>query len=223
MEDRMTFSKLLLSAGAMMIVGGVALAAGPKDVVKEPTKAPAVAKDNQPASPLDFVVKDINGKDTDLRQYKGKVVMIVNVASQCGFTPQYTALEAVYEKYKDQGFVILGFPANNFGKQEPGTNEQILEFCSSKFMVKFPLMSKISVKNGSEGPQAPLYKFLTSKETAGDFAGDISWNFNKFIVDRNGNIIARYASPTTPDHVSVTGEIEKALAAKPAGATASAR
>src|SRR5580765_4781035 len=223
MENLMIFSKLLLSAGAMMMLGGVALAAGPKDVVKEPTKAPAVAKDNQPAGPLDFVVKDINGKDSDLRQYKGKVVMIVNVASQCGFTPQYTALEAVYEKYKDQGFVILGFPANNFGKQEPGTNAQILEFCSSKFMVKFPLMSKISVKNDSEGPQAPLYKFLTSKDTAGDFAGDISWNFNKFIVDRNGNVIARYASPTKPDDASVTGEIEKALAAKASNATASAR
>ena len=220
----MSFSKLLLSAGVLMIVGGVALAAPPKDnVVKEPTKAPAVAKDNQPAGPLDFVVKDINGKDSDLSQYKGKVVMIVNVASQCGFTPQYTALQAVYEKYKDQGFVILGFPANNFGRQEPGTDAQILEFCSSKFAVKFPLMSKISVKDGSEGPQAPLYKFLTSKETAGDFAGDISWNFNKFIVDRNGNVIARYASPTKPDDAAVTGEIEKALAAKPAGATASAR
>jgi len=219
----MTFSKLLLGAGALMMAGGIVLAQMPKgNVIKEPTKAPAVAKDSQPAGPLDFVVKDINGKDADLRQYKGKVVMIVNVASQCGFTPQYTALEAVYEKYKDQGFVIIGFPANNFGKQEPGTDAQILEFCSSKFAVKFPMMSKISVKNGSEGPQAPLYTFLTSKETAGDFAGDISWNFNKFIVDRNGNVIARYASPTKPDDAAVTGEIEKALAAKAAGPTASA-
>lgn len=220
----MTIRKLVAAASAFVLCGA-AFAAPPSlpDVVKEPTKEPAVAKNNQPASPLDFVVKDIHGKDVDLKQYKGKVVMIVNVASKCGYTPQYTALQAVYEKYKDQGFVILGFPANNFGHQEPGSDSDILQFCSSKYMVTFPLMSKISVKDGQDGAQAPIYKYLTSKDTAGDFAGDITWNFNKFIVDRNGNLIARYTSKTTPDSKAVTTEIEKALAAKGAGATASAK
>ena len=219
----MKFSKIL-AAGALL-VAGVVIAAPPQlpDVVKAPTKEPAMSKNSQPASPLDFKVKDIDGKDVDLSAYKGKVVLIVNVASKCGFTPQYTALESVYEKYKDQGFVILGFPANNFGHQEPGSDAEILQFCSSKYMVKFPMFSKISVKDGSDGAQAPIYKFLTSKETAGDFAGDISWNFNKYIVDRNGNLIARFGSPTKPDDAKVTGEIEKALAAKGADSTASAK
>ena len=220
----MTSGKILAVASALLICQ-MALAQPAKmaDVVKEPTKEPAVAKNNQPASPLDFVVKDINGKDVDLKQYKGKVVMIVNVASKCGFTPQYTALEAVYEKYKDQGFVILGFPANNFGHQEPGSDSEILQFCTSKYMVKFPMMSKISVKDDGEGAKAPLYKYLTSKDTSGDFAGEITWNFNKFLVDRNGNLIARFNSPTKPDSEKVTKEIEAALAAKAAGQTAVAK
>jgi glutathione peroxidase len=224
MEDRMKTRNLIAFAGAMF-VGGIVMAAPPQlpDVVKEPTREPVMSRSNQPAGPLDFAVKDINGKDVDLKQYKGKVVMIVNVASKCGFTPQYTALEAVYEKYKDKGFVILGFPANNFGHQEPGTNEEILQFCSSKYMVKFPLLSKISVKDGADGAQAPIYKFLTTKDTAGDFGGEITWNFNKFLVDRNGNLIARFGSPTKPDDAKVTAEIEKALAAKGAGSTASAK
>src|SRR5215469_17689016 len=121
----MKLRDVLFAAGAL-VLGGVAMAAGPvypKDVVKPPTAAPATAKDGQPASPLDFTVKDINGHDVNLSQYKGKVVMIVNVASKCGYTPQYEQLEAVYKKYADKGFVILGFPANNFYSQEPGTNE----------------------------------------------------------------------------------------------------
>jgi glutathione peroxidase len=182
----------------------------PENVVKEPTKAPADTKDKQPAGPLDFTVETIDGTKQPLSAYKGKVVMIVNVASKCGFTKQYTQLEAVYKKYADQGFVILGFPANNFGGQEPGTNEEIKQFCSSKYDVTFPMMAKISVLGDDK---APLYKFLTDKPTAGDFAGDIGWNFNKFIVDRNGNLIARYNSKATPDAPIVTSEIEKALAA----------
>ena len=180
-------------------------------VIKDPTKEPAVAKDNQPASPLDFKVQDINGKEADLAQYKGKVVMIVNVASKCGYTPQYEGLEALYKAYADKGFVILGFPANDFGKQEPGTNEEIEKFCTSKFSVTFPMMSKISTLDPDK---APIYKFLTEKATAGDFAGDIAWNFNKFIIDRNGNVIARYGSPVKPSDKQITAEVEKALAAK---------
>ena len=215
----MRIGKVLVAAGAL-VLGGVALAARPsylKEVIKPPTDAPAAAKGDQPASPLDFTVKDINGKDSDLRQYKGKVVMIVNVASKCGFTPQYTALEAVYEKYKDQGFVILGFPANNFMHQEPAPTSRSRPSARCKYGVTFPMMSKISVKNlAKTRPAAPLYKFLTEQPTAGDFAGDIGWNFNKFIVDRNGNVIARYNSKTKPDAPSVTEEIEKALGAKAA-------
>jgi glutathione peroxidase len=204
---------LLVAAGAIALTGITLLAKpnSPANVVKEPTKVPAVSKDGKPAGPLDFTVEDINGKEAKLSQYKGKVVMIVNVASKCGFTPQYEQLQAAYKQYADKGFVIIGFPANNFLKQEPGTNEEIETFCKSKFGVTFPMMSKISV-GGSD--KAPLYKFLTEKETAGDFAGEIGWNFNKYIVDRNGNVIARYNSVTKPDDKIVVDEIEKALAAK---------
>jgi glutathione peroxidase len=142
-------------------------------------------------------------------------VMIVNVASKCGFTPQYKQLEEVYKKYADRGLVIIGFPANNFGGQEPGTNEQIKQFCSNKYDVTFPMMAKVSVVGEDK---APLYKFLTEKESAGDFAGEIGWNFNKFLVDRNGNLIARFNSKAKPDDAAVTEEIEKALDAKPAEA-----
>jgi glutathione peroxidase len=208
-----------LVAGGLVALCAAALWAKPsfpENVVKEPTKAPAQAKDNQPASPLDFTVKNIDGKAQPLSAYKGKVVMIVNVASKCGFTKQYVELEKIYKAYADRGFVILGFPANNFGHQEPGTNEEIKQFCSSKYDVTFPLMDKISVLGDDK---APLYKFLTEKPTAGDFSGDIGWNFNKFIVDRNGNLIARYNSKVTPDDAMVTSEIEKALAAHPAHAS----
>jgi glutathione peroxidase len=182
-----------------------------KDFIKDPSAAPAAASTTQPASPLDFSVKDIDGKEVNLANYKGKVVLIVNVASKCGFTPQYTGLEALYTKYKDQGFVIVGFPANNFKGQEPGTNEEIKQFCSNKYNVTFPIMSKISVKGDDK---APVYKFLTEPATAGDFAGDITWNFNKFLIDRNGNIMARFASPTKPDDAKLVGAVEKALNAK---------
>jgi len=127
-------------------------------VVKEPTQSPAKAHDNQPAGPLDFVVKTIDGKQQDLSEYKGKVVMIVNVASKCGYTPQYEQLEAIYKKYADRGFVILGFPANNFGHQEPGSDAEIKTFCSSKYDVTFPMMSKISVLGEDK---APLYSAAT--------------------------------------------------------------
>jgi glutathione peroxidase len=180
-------------------------------VVHEPTATATHGSTTQPASPLDFVVKDIDGKDVKLSDYKGKVVMIVNVASKCGFTPQYSGLEKLYKDHADKGFVILGFPANNFGGQEPGSNEEIKTFCSSKYEVTFPMMSKISVKGDDK---APLYKFLTEDATAGDFKGEIGWNFTKFIIDRNGNLIARFASKTTPGDKQLVGIVEKALDAK---------
>jgi glutathione peroxidase len=154
-----------------------------------------------------FTLNSIDGKPAPLAEYKGKVVLIVNVASQCGYTPQYSALEAIYEKYKDQGFVILGFPANNFGAQEPGTNEEIKTFCSRKYSVKFPMYSKISVKGDD---QAPLYAYLT-KQTSPGITGDIKWNFTKFLVDKNGNVVQRFEPAVTPDSKEVTSAIEKQL------------
>jgi len=173
------------------------------DVVKDPA-----APDTKAASPLDFTMKDIDGKDLNLADYKGKVVMIVNVASKCGFTPQYKGLEALYEKYKDKGFVILGFPANNFKSQEPGTDAQIKQFCTATYNVSFPMFSKISVKGDD---QAPLYKLLTSKDANGDFAGDIGWNFTKFLVGKDGKVYARFGSSTKPDDAKVVEAIEKGL------------
>jgi glutathione peroxidase len=161
------------------------------------------------AGPLQFTMKDIDGKDVDLAQYKGKVVMIVNVASKCGNTPQYKQLEEAYKKYGDKGFVILGFPANEFRQQEPGTNEEIKKFCTSKYNVDFPMFSKIVVKGDG---QAPLYQYLTSKQTNPKFAGDITWNFEKFLVGRDGQVAARFTPKTKPDAPEVTKAIETELA-----------
>jgi glutathione peroxidase len=154
-----------------------------------------------------FTLNSIDGKPGPLADYKGKVILLVNVASQCGYTPQYSALEGIYEKYKDRGFVILGFPANNFGAQEPGTNEEIKAFCTRKYNVTFPMYAKISVK----GPdQAPLYSYLT-KETGAGVAGEIKWNFTKFLVDREGKVVQRFEPAVTPDSKDVTSAIEKQL------------
>ena len=154
-----------------------------------------------------FTLNSIDGKPAPLADYKGKIVLIVNVASQCGYTPQYSALEAIFEKYKDQGFVVLGFPANNFGAQEPGTNEEIKSFCSRKYSVTFPMYAKISVKGADK---APLYQYLT-EQTGPAIAGDIKWNFTKFLVDRNGNVVQRFEPAITPDSKELTAAIEKQL------------
>jgi glutathione peroxidase len=165
----------------------------------------------KPASVLDFRAKDIDGKDVDLARFRGKVLLIVNTASQCGYTPQYKDLEAIYEKYKAQGFEVLAFPANEFGCQEPGTDEQIKEFCSTNYKVSFPLFSKIVVG----GKQIhPLYEFLTSSTTNPKFAGQIPWNFTKFLVNRKGEVIDRFQPEDSPSAAKVTGAIEKALAEK---------
>jgi len=159
------------------------------------------------SSIYDFTLPLLNGKDAPLADYKGKVVLVVNVASRCGFTPQYSALESVYEKYKDQGFVIVGFPANNFANQEPGTNEEIAKFCSGKYNVTFPVYGKVSVKGDD---QTPLYAYLT-KDANPSVAGDIKWNFTKFLVDRKGNVVQRFEPATTPDAPEVVAAIEAAL------------
>jgi glutathione peroxidase len=157
----------------------------------------------------DLPLKDIDGKDTSLKPYQGKVMLIVNVASKCGFTPQYTALEALHQKYKDRGLVVLGFPCNQFGGQEPGTDAEIKQFCSSKYNVTFPMFDKIEV-NGAN--RHPLYVMLAGKESP--FAGDIGWNFTKFLIGRDGKILNRYGSKVKPDSEEVTKAIEAALAAK---------
>ncbi|MCJ7524480.1 MAG: glutathione peroxidase [Candidatus Aminicenantes bacterium] len=159
-------------------------------------------------SVLDFSLKSIDGQDTALRQYKGKVLLLVNTASKCGFTPQYKTLEEVYKRYRDQGLVILGFPANNFLGQEPGTNPEIKNFCMINFGVSFPMFAKISVRGKDIHP---LYKFLVEKETNPKFAGKITWNFSKFLIDRQGNVVGRFEPKQVPDAPELISAIEKAL------------
>ena len=161
-------------------------------------------------SPLDFKVTNIDGQEVDLAAYKGKVVMIVNVASKCGLTPQYEQLQALYAKYKDKGLAILGFPANNVLGQEPGDNGEIKTFCTANYGVEFDMFSKISVAGDDI---APLYAFLISKEKNGEFGGRITWNFTKFLVGREGKVIDRFGPRTRPDDATVVEAVEKALAA----------
>ncbi|WP_435896172.1 glutathione peroxidase [Oceaniferula spumae] len=151
-------------------------------------------------------LKDIEGKKTSLQAYEGKVVLVVNVASKCGLTPQYSALEALYQKYKDKGLVVIGFPCNDFGGQEPGTLEEIKEFCSTKYQVTFPMMDKLHVK-GDE--QHPLYTALTGKDSP--FPGVVKWNFGKFLISKDGKLVARFGPRTTPNDAKVTEAVEKAL------------
>ena len=160
------------------------------------------------ASVFDITVKDIKGADTSLAAYRGKVLLIVNVASKCGYTKQYIGLEALYANYKDQGLVVLGFPCNQFGGQEPGTEADSVEYCSTKFNVKFPLFAKIEV-NGPD--RHPLYTFLSGE--GAKFPGKIGWNFNKSLVGRDGQVIARYESKVAPESDELVKAVEAALAA----------
>lgn len=154
----------------------------------------------------EYTVKDINKKEVKLSDYKGKVLLIVNVASQCGFTKQYSGLQEIYEKYKDQGFEVLGFPCNDFGGQEPGSNEEITEFCSLNFNVTFPMFDKVKVL-GDE--KEPLFEALTNNTVTGK--SNIKWNFEKFIIDKKGNVVDRFRSITKPESKKITSLIEKEL------------
>ncbi len=183
--------RLLMVVAPVLLVGLVAIAAEEKKSV------------------LDFKVKDIDGKEVDLAKYKGEVLMIVNTASKCGLTPQYEGLEDAYEKYKDKGFKVLAFPANEFGGQEPGSNADIKTFCTTKYNVTFPVFSKVVVKGDGI---TPLFQYLTEKDTNPKFAGPIQWNFNKFLVNRKGEVIARFEPKVKPDDPKVVEAIEKALA-----------
>lgn len=156
----------------------------------------------------DFTMNDIDGKPVNLSHYRGKVLLLVNTASLCGNTPQYSDLQAMYEQYHDKGFEILAFPANNFGQQEPGSNEEIKSFCFTKYSLTFPLFSKISVK-GSD--KHPLYQYLTEQSP---YPGEVEWNFQKYLVDRSGNIVGRFAHRTKPTAPEVVNEVERVLAGK---------
>lgn len=159
----------------------------------------------------DFTMKDIDGNNVKLSDYKGKTVLIVNVASFCGYTKQYTPLEQLYTQYKDKGLVILGFPANDFGAQEPGTDTEIKEFCSTKYNVTFPMFSKVTVKGADKHP---LFAWLTSGGGDSALAGEIGWNFEKFLVGPDGRLIARYETRTEPMSETIMSDIERSLGVK---------
>ncbi len=185
-------------------------AAGGQSATTPPAEKPKVTAETA-TSPLDFTMKDIDGHDVDLSKYKGQVVLIVNVASKCGFTPQYKQLQELYDKYRDQGLRILAFPANNFKEQEPGTNVEIKTFCQTEYHVTFDLFAKVSV-HGAD--MCELYKFLTSEQKDPGLGGDIAWNFTKFLVGRDGKVIDRYVPKMTPDAPLLVHAVERALAAK---------
>lgn len=151
----------------------------------------------------EFTLNGIDGKPMPLGSLKGKAVLVVNVASQCGYTPQYAGLEALYRKYKDRGLVVVGVPANNFGGQEPGTDEEIKQFCSRKYNVTFPMLSKVSVKGAG---MTPLYQYLTSAK-----GGDVKWNFTKFLVGKDGKVVERFEPAVAPDATELAAAVEKAL------------
>jgi glutathione peroxidase len=166
------------------------------------------AEDEKVTSPLEFKLKDIDGKEADLSKYKGKVVLLVNVASECGYTKQYAGLQELYEKYQKDGLVVVGVPSNDFDMQEPGTDEEIKKFCSTKYKVTFPMMSKVVVKGKG---QVPLYTFLTSKDTNPDFAGQVGWNFEKFLIGRDGKVVGRYKSAVEPNSDDLVKAVRKEL------------
>jgi glutathione peroxidase len=202
----MRSSSVVMSISLSLALGPacISAASGPGVEKKEPTNMSEAAC---PAA-LDFRVKSIDGKDVDLCSYKGNVVLIVNVASKCGLTPQYDGLEALNKKYHDKGLRILGFPANNFGSQEPGSNEEIQQFCKLKYGVSFDMFSKISVKGDDT---ADLYKYLTAGGGDTAIAGEVKWNFQKYLVDRNGKLVAVFSPKTEPDAPELVTAIEKLL------------
>jgi glutathione peroxidase len=199
----------LLLAGLTVAVGTAGALFAQNTPATPATPAPGLAVPPAATEALNFKMKDIDGKEVNLADYKGKVLLVVNVASKCGNTPQYAGLESTYEKLKDKGFAILGFPANNFREQEPGTDAQIKEFCSATYGVKFPMFSKISVKGDD---MHPLYKYLTSVDTKPQPKGDITWNFEKFLIGRDGQVIARFAPKTKIEDPAVMSAINDALA-----------
>ena len=196
-ETRNLSRRSILATGLALIVAAATagvVSAGP----------PAASPQGKPMSFHDLSAKDIDGKDVSFKQYQGRVALVVNVASQCGFTPQYAGLQKLHTEYKDKGLVVLGFPSNEFGAQEPGTEAEIKSFCSLKYNVNFPMFSKVSVKKGDQ--QSPVYQFLTQKEAAP------RWNFSKYLVGKDGQVIASFASNVAPESPELRQAIDKALA-----------
>ena len=171
----------------------------------------AESKDAKTPPVLNFTMNSLEGKPVDLKNYAGKVVLIVNTASKCGFTPQYKGLQALNEKYKDQGLAVLGFPANDFGQQEPGTAAEIGSFCEKNYGVTFDMFDKVKVTGEDK---TPLYKFLTDKDTDPQFPGEVGWNFEKFLIGRDGQILNRFKSAVKPESDEMTTAIENALNTK---------
>lgn len=170
------------------------------------------AEEKKVSSPLEYTMKDIDGKDVELSKYKGKVVLFVNVASECGLTKQYTGLQELYEKYEKEGFVLVGVPANEFGGQEPGSNEEIKKFCNTKYKVTFPMLAKVVVKGAD---QVPLYKTLVDATPNKDGKVEqVSWNFEKFLIGRDGKVAARFAPRVEPSAAELKKAIETELAKK---------
>lgn len=189
------------------------LAASAEASPSAPTTQPQ--EDSAVPGPLNFTMKSLAGQDVPLSHYQGKVILMVNVASKCGNTPQYAGLERVYKKYADKGFIILGFPSNDFHHQEPGTDQEISQFCTQKYGVTFDMFSKVDVKGET---QCPLYQFLTSEQTDPQFPGPITWNFEKFLIGRDGKVIARFKPKVQPESDPVITAIEAALAQPTASA-----
>lgn len=188
------------------VVFSLAIAAGSVAVAADKN-----SEGKKVAPALNFTMKSLAGKDVELGKYQGKVVLVVNVASECGLTKQYEGLQKLHKEFAGQGLAVLGFPANEFGAQEPGTDEQIAKFCKANYGVDFDMFSKVVVKGNG---QCDLYKFLTSKETDPKFAGDIKWNFEKFLIGRNGEIVARFAPPVEPTSEEVVNTIKAELSKK---------
>ena len=191
--------RIVIVVGLAVALGGLTWTSAAGE--KGDKKVPAV---------LNFKMTGLDGKEVDLAKFQGKVVLIVNVASKCGYTPQYKDLQALYSKYSKDGLVVLGVPCNQFGKQEPGTEKQIAEFCTSEYGVTFPMLAKVDVNGDSA---CPLYKFLTGKDTDPKFAGKIRWNFEKFLISRSGEVVARFASDVDPAgekfQTAITDELKK--------------
>ncbi|HEX9658615.1 MAG TPA: glutathione peroxidase [Bacteroidota bacterium] len=173
------------------------------------TNPPRIKMEDHPRSIYDFTMKSIDGKEVPLSRYKGKVLLVVNVASKCGYTPQYEGLQKLFRDYEEKGLVVLGFPANNFGGQEPGSNKDIQQFCQTEYGVTFDMFEKISVKGADKHP---LYQYLTSAKTNGEIVGDIGWNFEKFLIGKNGEILGRYDKKVEPLSEQLVRDIKKALA-----------
>lgn len=202
------YSRTLLALSGVVLFGLGFIAFSTSNTYANEKQSPALSRTSVAAAPLyGFRLPDIDGRPVDLKTFKGKVLLIVNTASMCGNTPQYAGLQEMYERYQERGFEVLAFPANDFGQQEPGTNQEIKGFCYTKYSVSFPLFSKISVVGKDKHP---LYRYLTEQSA---FPGRVTWNFQKYLVDRSGNVIGKYDPDMNPLSPAILTDVEKALAA----------